>query len=98
MYETRQDPNDIATYRDEWNKRLLEASKAAGTTLTITFATVVADHGAVISDVTPELSGVLFRLSVASVPLGTNVTTTTVATLSNGDTATQRHQVHVALT
>lgn len=102
MAETSVPPGKIVTLLDDWTKKLTEASKAAGTTLTISSAVVTATDGADATSETPTTdgTGVIFKFSTVGVT-GTipfNVTVTTDATLSNGDTDAATHTIQVTNT
>ena len=96
MAETSQDPAATVTYLDDWTAKL---SKMVGTR-TIASATVTASNGASVTNVTTTSTGVMFKLSTAGVtyPPAINITTTTTATLDNGDVDVQHHYIQVTQT
>lgn len=94
MKTVKHDPTASVTYFSDWTSHL----NALPYDATVTSATVTVDRGAVIESTSAVPTGVLFRLSVADVPLGTTVVVTVSAGLSNGDTDVRRHPVTVAKT
>jgi hypothetical protein len=95
MPDTSQDPAAVVVYLDDWTAKL---SKMVGTR-TISTATVTASNGATVSSVTPAPTGVMFKLNVAGVASPPAlVTTTTTATLDNGDVDVAHHTIQVTST
>lgn len=90
-----QDPDAVITYLDSWASHLAGLSSPG---ITITGGTVTVDGGAVVSNVTPVSTGVIFRLAASAVAYPLAVITTTRVTLSNGDNDVRRHKIMVKKT
>lgn len=95
MKEVKQDPAATVTYYSDWSSHL---SALPYPDTTIASATVSADWGASVTNTTAVDHGALFTLSVANSPLGSKVTVTVTANLSNGDTDIRRHGIVVQKT
>ena len=105
MPETSQDPAATVVYLDNWTARLARMTN----TPTISSATVTgavtrptgASGTVTITQVTNTTTGVLFKMAFSAIsPAGVPsvVTTTTTATLSDGQVDVAHHEIQVTAT
>lgn len=89
MTKPTQQPTAAVTYRHDWAARLARAETDLGLTagsLAITDATVTGPASATITGTDHTGTYVTFKLAAPGITTATDLTLTTTATLSNGDT------------